>query len=175
MDLIKLFLLAATGYLLLGLFDAAQIKRLWIVPLLGVSGALMTALPYLFIALFFKSGRSGLSFSILLALAAAAGLATLYIALLEIPLRHRQAGSVYRRGTYARTRHPGFLAHLAFNLFFALTFASQPIALFCFGCIACNLALVTVEDRLFFPLLFNDWDDYTLTTGFILPRRRGLL
>ncbi len=173
MDLIKLFLLGASGYLLLGMYDLAQIHHLRILSRILSVGFLVTTLPYV---LLLSHHRSPFAFPLrllLYALTAAAALATLYIAAAEIPLRHKEEGAVYARGSYALIRHPAFHAHLLFNLLFSLTLFEGRVALLCTLFVCSNLLLVAVEDRYLFPKLFVDYASYKETTGFLLPRRRG--
>ncbi|MGI6489785.1 MAG: hypothetical protein ACOXZ7_04485 [Sphaerochaeta sp.] len=94
-------------------------------------GFLVTILPYC-ILLAHHRPPFALPLRLLLsALTAAAALATLYIAAVEIPLHHKEEGVVYRRGSYARVRHPGFHAHLIFNVLFSLTLFDGRVALLC--------------------------------------------
>jgi protein-S-isoprenylcysteine O-methyltransferase Ste14 len=172
MNLIKLFLLGASGYLLLGLFDLAQIKQKELLGRILAVGFLVTALPYPLMLIRYKSPHPPLLGMALLIMVIASALATIYVAALEIPLSHTGAGEVYCRGSYARVRHPGFLLHLVFNGLFSLYLYDRAVAGLCLLYVACNLLLVTIEDRVFFPRLFSDYDHYTTTTGFLLPKRR---
>jgi len=173
MDLIKLFLLGVGGYLLLGLFDLAQIHhKRWLSRFLSI-GFLVSALPYALLLVRFSSPHPLPLLIPLSLLTAAAALATLYVAVLEIPLRHKDSEGVYSQGSYARVRHPGFLAHLVFNLLFSLTLFDGAVACLCLLFVSCNLILVTVEDRVLFPTLFADYEHYKQTTNFLIPRRRG--
>ncbi len=173
MDLIKLFLLTATGYLLLGLFDLAQIhQRRQLCRIFSV-GFLVITLPYFLLLTRYRSPFDPPLQIVLFVLTAIAALFTLYIAVLEIPLRHKEKGAVYSRGSYAAVRHPGFLAHLLFSLLFSLTLFDLRVAGLCLLFVVCNLILVTVEDRVLFPKLFPDYVYYKENTGFLLPRRRG--
>jgi protein-S-isoprenylcysteine O-methyltransferase Ste14 len=173
MNLIKLFLLGASGYLLLGLFDLAQIKQKELLGRILAVGFLVTALPYPLMLIRYKSPHPPLLGMALLIMVIASALATIYVAALEIPLSHTGAGDVYRGGSYARTRHPGFAAHLTFNVLLSLYLCNGTIAILCLLFVSCNLALVTIEDYLFFPRLFSGYDEYKETTGFLLPKRRG--
>jgi protein-S-isoprenylcysteine O-methyltransferase Ste14 len=173
MDLIKLFLLGAIGYLLLGLFDLAQIRQRGLFCRILAFGFLITALPYPLMLIRYRSVHPPLLGMVLLIMVIASALATIYVAALEIPLSHTGAGEVYSRGSYRRIRHPGFVLHLAFNTLFALYLFDGAVALLCLLFVACNLALVTIEDCIFFPRLFPGYDDYKETTGFLLPKRRG--
>lgn len=173
MDLIKLFLLGASGYFLLGMYDLAQVHHMRMLRHIFSVGFLVTILPYC-ILLAHHRPPFALPLRLLLsALTAAAALATLYIAAVEIPLHHKEEGVVYRRGSYARVRHPGFHAHLIFNVLFSLTLFDGRVALLSALFVCCNLILITVEDRILFPKLFPDYVYYKEDTGFLLPKRRG--
>ena len=173
MDLIKLFLLGASGYFLLGMYDLAQVHHLRMLRHIFSVGFLVTILPYCILLAHHRSPFALPLRLLLSSLTALAALATLYIAALEIPLRHTEEGVTYRRGSYAQIRHPGFHAHLLFNVLFSLTLFDGRVALLCALFVCCNLILITVEDRILFPKLFPDYVCYTETTGFLLPKRRG--
>lgn len=173
MDLIKLFLLGAMGYLLAGFFDFAQIRKSRVLSYLFSVGFALAALPYPILIFRFPSPHSPPLSRLLLALVIISAVATIYVATVEIPLRHKTPGTVYNRGTYKRIRHPGFLAHLIFNIFFSLYCYTAAIGAICAFFVLCNLVLVAVEDAILFPQLFADYPAYKQTTGFILPKIRG--
>ncbi|HZJ88737.1 MAG TPA: hypothetical protein VFC80_06260 [Sphaerochaeta sp.] len=175
MDIIKLFILGAVGaagYLFLGLYDAAQLKKNQRLSRVFAFGFFLAAIPYLLLFFTFVTPHLRHISIPLLLLAITAGGATGYIVLLEIPKNHHNHTTVYDRGTYARVRHPGFLTHFVLNTFIVLYFFNLEVLLLCTVYVICNLILITVEDIYLFPRLFVDYDAYKERTGFLIPKRR---
>jgi protein-S-isoprenylcysteine O-methyltransferase Ste14 len=50
-------------------------------------------------------------------------------------------------------------------------FMKTDIALLCASLVICNLVLITVEDAVLFPRMFDDYDRYREQTPFILALR----
>jgi len=80
-------------------------------------------------------------------------------------------GRAYTRGTYGFSRHPGFIWYTGINLLAALYFMKPDITLLGASLVVCNLVLITVEDMVMFPRMFDDYDQYREKTPFILALR----
>lgn len=169
MDLIKLFLLGASGYLLAALYDIALLYRHFTLSKVLYLGFFVTAVPYPLFFMQFTSPHT-LLFSIVLIIFMTLSLILLiYSVLLEIPLKADKSGDVYTKGTYKICRHPGFLWYTAFNLCTALYFWYAPITMVLLGYTFCNLILVTLEDLVLFPKMFPTYREYKKTTRFLFP------
>lgn len=170
MELIKLFFFGAAGYLLVGLFDAAQMKHLTLLKLAAAAGFPLTAAPY---AVLFLTRDSPLESSAALVvglLSACFALLLIYSVLIEIPLRSKP-GELYCRGTYSFSRHPGVIWYTGINILTAVYFQETGVTLICFALVVCNIILVVVEDTILFPRMFPAYREYRETTPFILPIR----
>ena len=169
MELFKLFLLGASGYLLAALYDIALLKGFYRISKLLYLGFFVTVLPFLFLFSRFSSPHHP-AFSLLLILFMVANAVLLiYSVLLEIPLKSNKDGGLYTGGTYKICRHPGFLWFSFFNVSASLFFWYTPITLLLVGYTLCNLALVTLEDRVLFPKMFPQYGEYKKTTPFLIP------
>lgn len=167
MNIIKLFLLGACGYLLATLYDIALLyNKNWLARLLYV-GFFLTALPFVFFFISFTSPHPTALRIVILVLMFISLVLTLYSVLLEIPLHGN--GTLYTKGTYSLCRHPGFLWYSFFTLLTATYFWYAPLAWVCLGFICCNFALITLEDVVLFPKMFPQYKDYKKTTRFLIP------
>lgn len=154
--------------MLAALYDIALLYRKPLLARLFYAGFFLTALPFVFFFFSYDSPhRPFILQVILLALLAISLLLTVYSVLLEIPLRGD--GSLYTKGTYHLCRHPGFLWYSLFTLLTATYFWYAPLTWVCLGFIACNFALIVLEDAVLFPKLFPQYDDYKKTTPFLFP------
>jgi protein-S-isoprenylcysteine O-methyltransferase Ste14 len=102
------------------------------------------------------------------------GCLTTYSTLLEIPLAMRHSPSsddtaIYKHGTYALCRHPGFLwlildltgLVVVFNRFSTLVMAICWISM--------NFFVILIQDRIIFPHRFPAYKDYQRTIPFLIP------
>ena len=102
------------------------------------------------------------------------GCLTTYSTLLEIPLAMRHVPplddtAIYKHGTYALCRHPGFLwlildltgLVIVFNRFSTLVMAISWISM--------NFIVILIQDRIIFPHRFPAYKDYQLTIPFLIP------
>ena len=91
---------------------------------------------------------------------------------LEIQLAESKDGErpLYTRGTYALARHPGVLWLALFQTCFALAVRSWPLLFAVPFWTAANVALVVVEDAIFFPRLFGEaYLRYRRNVPFLIP------
>jgi protein-S-isoprenylcysteine O-methyltransferase Ste14 len=169
MELIKLFLLGASGYLLAGLYDIALLYRKELISKIFYLGFFITAIPFVFLFLTYSSAHT-MFISLLLALLMFCFFSLLiYSVLLEIPLKKEQDCMLYKKGTYSLCRHPGFLWHTAFCVLTSLYFWYTAITLMMIGFILCNFILIVIEDVFLFPKMFDEYEEYKKTTPFLAP------
>ncbi len=77
---------------------------------------------------------------------------------------------LYTRGTYALVRHPGVLWLALLQVAFALAIRSRLLLVAAPFWTAANVALVAVEDRVFFPRLFGEaYRRYRKNVPFLIP------
>lgn len=169
MELIKLFLLGASGYLLAGLYDIALMYKKILISKVLYLGFFVTALPFIFLFIQYSSPHSLLIRILLLIGIFVFLLLLIYSVLLEIPLKSKYEEGLYKGGTYSICRHPGFLWHAACCILCALYFWYTPISTMLLGFIICNFVLIIVEDVLLFPRMFDSYGDYKKTTPFLIP------
>jgi protein-S-isoprenylcysteine O-methyltransferase Ste14 len=96
---------------------------------------------------------------------------------LEIQLAEGPDGErpLYTRGTYALVRHPGVLWLALFQVCLALAIRSEPLLFAVPFWTASNVALVAVEDKIFFPRLFGDaYRRYQKNVPFLIPNRSSI-
>jgi protein-S-isoprenylcysteine O-methyltransferase Ste14 len=99
-----------------------------------------------------------------------------YSVLLEIPIAlKRTRRDPHRRrivasGTYGLVRHPGFVWFVL--LIATILFRNPSGSIIAQGAIlvASDLLLVVVEDRMIFPRVFADYEEYRRRVPFIIPR-----
>ncbi|MEA4864191.1 MAG: hypothetical protein VB088_02195 [Sphaerochaeta sp.] len=167
MDIIKLFLLGACGYLLAALYDIALLyKKTWLARLF-FAGFFLTFVPFIFFFILYQSPHAVGLRVLLLVLMGLFLLLTLYSVLMELHLYGD--GTLYTKGTYSLCRHPGFLWYSFFTLLTALYFWHAPIVWVCIGYIICNFALIMLEDVVLFPKMFPEYKAYKKTTPFLIP------
>ena len=171
MGLIKLFILGATGYFLTGLYDVAILRKRSLLKKILSVGFPLTATPYLFLFLAWESPHSNITQWTLVVLLLCFSMLLVYSVLLEIPLSAVEPGTLYQGGTYRFSRHPGFLWFTIINLLVPLYFWDFGIGLICLGFILCNLTLIFIEDRCFFPEMFPEYVEYKKKTPFFLSMR----
>jgi len=178
----NLILLTVAGYSLLSIHDASQIRPFPVLKGITYSGYAVIALPYLFIAMQHDRDqylRSPLPLLIILAVLLLALLVLLvYSVFIEIPLMTRQNGHqesapLYRRGTYAISRHPGFLWLTAIHVMLGLLFREKSVVILLAFMTFCNLALIIFEDLVVFPKIFPQYAEYRKEVAFFiqLPRK----
>jgi protein-S-isoprenylcysteine O-methyltransferase Ste14 len=170
-----------TGYLLLFIYDLAKYRHKPVLRNITTLGFPLTGVPYLIILM----DEIPLSWNVqtlLFAVSLAVLLSLLvYSVLIEIPLhlhRHPQKATAaapvtYAQGTYAFSRHPGFIWYTLINVLFAISFFSIPMVLLMLSFTGCNLILVIIEDRFIFPGTFSDYHEYKKTTAFLIQGRRN--
>lgn len=188
MGLIKLFILGFAGYFASGLYDLAVLHRKPMLRMLLYPGFFVTALPYFVIYATHQSPFPIGARAIFLTLVICFAALLAWSVLLEIPLSTRkthkpstmqrantdlppQEQTIYTRGTYRFSRHPGFLWFTMVNALTSLYFLDTGIALLCAGFTLCNLVLIAVEDLVLFPRMFAGYDAYKQRTAFLLSVR----
>ncbi|MHC1691753.1 MAG: hypothetical protein AB9828_01840 [Sphaerochaetaceae bacterium] len=179
MELIKLFILGATGYLLLGFYDLAIVRDKPLLRKFLFAGFFITSVPYLVVFLTWQSPLGAAMAWTLRILVFLFTLLLVYSVLLEIPLRAKIPGKLYREGTYGFSRHPGFIWYTVINLLIVIYYWDCGIVLLCAGFTVCNLALIVVEDMVLFPKMFPEYGEYRKHTPFFISlryskRRRSL-
>ncbi|HKM05719.1 MAG TPA: hypothetical protein VJ869_01915 [Sphaerochaeta sp.] len=168
MELIKLFLLGATGYLLAGLYDVAILNDKPLLRKFLYSGFFITALPYPVIFFSWVSPLPGFIAWIIFAFVIVFALLLVYSVILEIALFSGSSGKLYQGGTYKISRHPGFIWYSIINVLVSIYYWNYRITMLCIGFILCNLLLITIEDRIFFPKMFAEYEEYRKNTPFFL-------
>lgn len=168
MELIKLFLLGATGYLLAGLYDVAIVYEKPLVRKLLYVGFFLTAVPYPVIFFTWVSPFPGFVAWILFSLVTPFALLLVFSVLVEIALFSPGGGKLYRGGTYRFSRHPGFIWYTIINVLVSIYYWNYRITMLLMGLTLCNLILITIEDRILFPKMFAEYGEYRKDTPFIL-------
>ncbi len=171
MGLIKLFIIGAIGYFLTGLYDVAILHNRLLIKKFLFMGFFITVLPYLFLFLERTSPHPALSIWIIAILLLLFSFLLIYSVLVEISISSVKAGTLYQRGTYGFSRHPGFLWFTIINLLVSLYFWDIQISVLCTGFILCNLALITIEDLFLFPKMFPEYTEYKKKTPFLISLR----
>lgn len=144
---------------------------LWDKPLLRkflYAGFFITALPYPVIFFTWVSPLPGFSVWIIFPLVIGFALLLIYSVLVEIALFAPGDGKLYRGGTYQISRHPGFIWYTMINVLLSIYYWNYRITLVLAGFTLCNLILITVEDCIFFPKMFEEYGEYREQTPFIL-------
>ncbi len=180
MDLGNLFLLTIAGYSLLAIHDASQIRPIPPLKWITYSGYAVIALPYLIVFQQNPAGRH-LQTPLLLLLAVlllALLVLLVYSVFIEIPLmtRHQESlgnSPLYRKGTYAISRHPGFLWLTAIHVILGLLFWERGVIMLLALMTCCNLVLIIFEDRVIFPRIFPQYAEYRNEVAFFiqLPKK----
>lgn len=168
MELIKLFILGATGYLLAGLYDVAILYDKPLVRRLLYLGFFITAIPYPVIFLTWDSPLPVFAAWIIFPLVLLFALLLVYSVMVEIPLFASGDGTLYQKGTYRFSRHPGFIWYSIVNALVSIYYWNYGITILLIGLTLCNFILVVVEDRILFPKMFAEYGEYRKRTPFIL-------
>lgn len=166
MELIKLFLLGATGYLLALLYDVAVLYTKPLLQKILYVGFFVTAFPYPLLFVAYDSPHPGYAAWILFPLILVFASLLVYSVLIELALFGGRPGEVYQKGTYGKSRHPGFIWYTVINVLVAIYYWNYHITMLCFGLTLCNLVLITVEDLYFFPRMFSGYEEYRKHTPF---------
>lgn len=166
MELIKLFLLGATGYLLAGLYDVAILRDKSLLRKFLYAGFFITALPYPVIFFTWVSPLPGYFAWIIFPLVIVFALLLVYSVMIEIVLFSDGTGKLYRKGTYKISRHPGFIWYTMINVFGSIYYWNYRITMLFMGLTLCNLILIAVEDYMFFPKMFAEYEEYRKCTPF---------
>lgn len=106
---------------------------------------------------------------------AVGGLMLIWTVFLEIPLGLKKhgipAGKTYRHGSYAYCRHPGFWWLACFTFGLALQTPGPLMWIIFFLANACNLLLISIQDRYTFPVQFADYREYAREVPFLIPAK----
>lgn len=168
MELIKLFLLGATGYLLAGLYDMAILHEKPLLRKFLYVGFFITALPYPVIFFTWVSPFPSFVAWIIFFLIFVFALLLIFSVMIEIALFSDKTGKLYQGGTYGISRHPGFIWYTIINVLVSIYYWNYHITILCLGLVLCNLILIVVEDCIFFPKMFSEYAEYRKNTPFIL-------
>lgn len=168
MELIKLFLLGATGYLLAGLYDVAILYDKPLLRKFLYVGFFVTAIPYPVIFFTRVSPLPGFAAWIFFPLIIVFALLLIYSVMVETSLFSDSTGQLYQRGTYRISRHPGFIWYTMINILVSIYYWNYHITMLFVGLTLCNLILIVIEDRIFFPQMFSEYEEYRKHTPFIL-------
>ena len=172
MELIKLFFIGATGYLLAGLYDVAILHNKSLLKKILYVGFFITALPYPLLFKTWETPFANASLWLFIPLFILFIGLLIYSVLLEFLLSSEKPGNLYTKGTYSFSRHPGFLWYTAINVLIGVYFWDYRIALLCAGFTLCNLILIIVEDLVFFPKMFPHYSEYRKQTPFFLSLQK---
>lgn len=170
MEFIKLFIcgiLGLIGYILSGLYDLAIIHEKKLLRKLSYPGFFITAIPYVILFFHYEIPHSVLFSAILLLLIGLFLVLLIYSVLIEIPRNSKDTSEVYDRGTYSFSRHPGFLWYTVLNMLMAVLFWNWGILLLCILFTVFNFALILIEDRILFPIMFSTYTEYRRNTPFL--------
>ncbi len=168
MELIKLFFLGAIGYLLAGLYDVAILLDKPVLRRFLYAGFFITAIPYPVVFFTRDSPLPGFAGWILFPLIIGFALLLIYSVMIETSLFSESTGKLYQKGTYRISRHPGFIWYTIINVLVSIYYWNYHITMLFAGFTLCNLILITVEDRIFFPKMFSEYDAYRKSTPFFL-------
>lgn len=168
MELIKLFLLGATGYLLAGLYDVAILLDKPLLRKFLYAGFFITALPYPVIFFTWVSPLPSFASWIIFPLTIVFALLLIYSVMIETALFSGSTGCLYRGGTYRISRHPGFIWYTIINVLVSIYYWNYRITMLFMALTLCNLILIAVEDRIFFPRMFAEYEEYRKCTPFFL-------
>lgn len=97
-----------------------------------------------------------------------------YSVFIEIPFiasyaRSGPGDKLVTTGTYALTRHPGFLWFSLFLIGFLLATRSRPLLVAAPIWLALEIVWVVLEDRFFFVRTFRDYTKYQQETPMLIP------
>jgi protein-S-isoprenylcysteine O-methyltransferase Ste14 len=172
----------SAGFFFMLLFDWADSRKRKVLKegcLILAAGCIVTS----FIVLAVSPDRFGLPFLLRVFSGLFSGVFFLFLVFslfLEIPYRQAYGGATSKRrltttGTYALARHPGVLWFFLFHLSLVPATGSKPllVAVPIWTCL--NIALVAVEDRIFFPRIFGEaYRDYQHRVPFLIPTRESV-
>jgi len=170
--------LAGTGYVLLLLFDMAQLyHRRALAVLSSTIGYLCVTSASIFLVLSFRPFPAPVFLQILLLCGAAAGVILMVLSLfVHLPQAEIYAGtpaSTGRRaaatGLYALARHPFFLSYTLFLASFGFLFRDASYNGLALAMLAMELVLVTIEDLVIFPRLFENYAEYQEAVPMLVP------
>ncbi len=168
MELIKLFFLGATGYLLAGLYDVAILYDKPLLRKFLYAGFFITAVPYPVIFFTWASPLPSFVSWIFYPLVIVFALLLIYSVMIETALFSDTTGKLYQKGTYKISRHPGFIWYTVINILVSIYYWSYHITLLFLGLTLCNLVLIVIEDRILFPKMFSEYEEYRKHTPFVL-------
>ena len=170
-----ILLTGAAGFISLALFDLLQLTnrkrtRLFfsIIGYGGVAGSVLMQ-----IILYEPAPAPASLKTLLIILAHGALLLLLYSLFLEIPLsepfRQQKERQAIRHGTYGIVRHPGFLWFLAGELALWGLYREPEFALSALLLVIMNFLLVLLEDRVIFPRLLSNYEEYQKAVPLLIP------
>jgi protein-S-isoprenylcysteine O-methyltransferase Ste14 len=170
------------GFIIIHLFDLVSLKRVpfGMKPLVWTAG--FAILFYSLIKMCLASNTLPLPDSLTWVgwfLLAVSVLMITFALFINLPFRktYVDAGvgdKLIKTGLYALVRHPGVYWVALF--FFSLVFISRSQLMLIAAPIfvVLNTALVIVQDRYFFPRMFEGYDEYQKETPMLVPNRRSL-
>jgi len=168
MEFIKLFIVGSIGYFLSGLYDVAILYDKSLLKRILFIGFFITGVPYLFLPSLVTSPFSHVVLLFAIPLLLVFVWLLLYSVFFEIRKNDEKSSSLYQKGTYSFSRHPGFLWYTTINCIIAVYFWDMRVALLCVGFTLCNLVLIFVEDVVLFPLMFEEYREYKKHTPFLV-------
>jgi len=103
----------------------------------------------------------------------------IYSLFIEIPFQSTYSkkgvgNKLITTGTYALVRHPGVLWLALLYISLALIFPSPILFLAASVWLIMDIIWVAVEDRVFFPKMFLDYQEYQQKTPFLIPTKQSI-
>ncbi len=154
--------------MLAGLYDVAILHEKPLLRKFLYIGFFVTAVPYPVIFFTRQSPLPGFVVWIIAPLVTVFALLLVFSVMIETSLFSDKTGKLYQKGTYSISRHPGFIWYTIINTLVSIYYWHYQITMLFVGLTLCNLILITVEDRIFFPRMFSDYEAYRENTPFLL-------
>jgi protein-S-isoprenylcysteine O-methyltransferase Ste14 len=170
------------GFIIIHLFDLVSLKRIpfGVKPLVWAAG--FAILFFSLIKMCLESSTLPLPYSLVWVgwfLLAVSVMMITFALFINLPFRKTYVDTgvgdkLIKTGLYALVRHPGVYWVALF--FFSLVFISRsyPMLIAAPIFVVLNTALVIVQDKYFFPKMFDGYDKYQQETPMLVPNRRSI-
>ncbi len=168
------------GFVLLLFFDLCSLcNKNYLKYFFGILGFLLISLSTLLIVVDFSSYLeiNSLFRAISLVLAVISLILLIYSVFIEVghkTYKLKNEHSLVTNGTYALTRHPGVLWMLLLYIFGAIFFQNLLAIYAALIWTLANIVYVTIQERLIFHKIFDNYDKYRESTPMLFPSYQSI-
>ena len=92
----------------------------------------------------------------------------------ETYIKENHPRKAYTKGVYALCRHPGVLWFAGFYICISISMVSLTALTISLFLILWNILYILYQDKIIFPMTFDNYKEYCLVTPFLIPTKNSI-